>query len=156
MITMGDRTTVHLSILLENNAAAIGLFSYQPEESNEDGGVITHSFYEVNYGELPFLERLLDAGIPYDSSWELGGQYDTGTQSLRFHPDGRPEIKVIYDNNINPALGQLMALIDKPDRLIAFIQEHSKKIANLPWDNQVHYGRIYKTTRLIDPTFGDK
>ena len=147
---MGDRTSVTLSIptvLIET--ALPFLDNYQDESNSETLSYFT--YYEVNYGELDFLCHLIAAGIPFDSEWCAGSEYGAGCKSCRFTPEGEEIINEIYDDGRNPCHTSLMALIDNPSALRAYILAHDERIKVLPWDNQVEYGKLYRTKQLINP-----
>ena len=148
---MGDRTTVYLRVLNSQSVEAQKHFT--DETSGDDLGDTTTEFIfeNVNYGDLPFLEALRKAGIAYNSSWSRGNDYGPGTECLRFDAEGKPFTSTVYKSGINPELSDLMALIDKPDELRAFLIQHEKDVADRPWDNQEEYGKIYLAKQLINP-----
>lgn len=148
---MGDRTTVTLTILNEHTNKVREIaedFDYE-----YPGGAKTNciQFFEVNYGELDFLKKLESLGIAYESAWDNGSEYSSGTKYCRFDSEGLIDIKEIYDNQRNPNIETLMNLIENPDSLIRFIRGHHENISVLPWDNQAEYGRIYAALHLITP-----
>jgi len=151
---MGDRTSVTLTVLKEQSAAAQALFEYKPDHESEDMGSMPlcyFSFYEVNYGDLPFLDALQDAGIAFDSDWDHGSEYGAGCDFCRFRPDGTVQRFDYSDEYKNPDLHRMMGLLDEPEALKAYILDHHKKVTPLPWDNQVQYGKLYLTQKLINP-----
>lgn len=148
---MGDRTTVYLRVLNSQSVEAQKHFTNETSEDALDDITTEFIFEEVNYGELPFLEALRKAGIAYDSSWSRGDEYDPGTESLRFDAEGKPFTSTVYESDINPNLGALIALINKPDELRAYLLKHQKKVADPPWDNQEEYGKLYQVKQLINP-----
>lgn len=148
---MSASTTVRLVVLTTQAKAAEGFFRYKPDEDNSFDDQSEYTFYEVNYGNLPFLKNLEKAGIAYDSSWSNGNDYGPGTESLRFNAEGKPIISTLYDDGINPPLYALMALIDKPDELRSYLVLHQEKVADRPWDNQEEYGKVYMAKQLINP-----
>lgn len=111
----------------------------------------SYCFYEVNYGNLPFLDALMQAGIPFDSDWDSGGEYGAGVETCRFTPDGQAIRKETANEYRNPEISKLMGLLDKPDELKACIVEHFNHVTSLPWDNQIEYAKIYRLTRIITP-----
>ena len=146
---MGDRTTVHLTVLTTQARAAKELFDYHSEEY-EGVGITSFVFNEINYGELPFLPALREAGIAYDSCWDDGNEYHSGTASCRFSPTGEDIRKGIYDNARNPSLDALILLIDRPAELRQAILDQQEKIRVLPLDSdQEAYGKLYRTHALL-------
>lgn len=150
---MGDRTSVTLTVLKEQALAATALFDgWEPEHAVEHEGLVPlmyFSFYEVNYGDLPFLDALQEAGIAFDSDWDHGGEYSAGIDFCRFYPDGTVQ-RYDYSNEYkNPDLHRMMGLLDEPEALKAYILDHHKKITPQPWDNQAEYSKIYQTMQLL-------
>ena len=146
---MGDRTTVILTILTKQVLQAQEVIEHT-DVSYVVGDLTEFQYYEVNYGELPFLDELSNAGIAYESYWQDGNEFTKGSQYCRFTPDGEVEITTVYDCDINPDLYKLLALIDKPDELREFILGHQERITALPWDNQEEYGKIHRAKKLIE------
>lgn len=149
---MGDRSYVTLSVLKSQAELAKAFMDYEPnDEGNFDGDRCTYfSFEEVNYGELEFLDALQAAGIAYLSEWEGGSEYGPGCTSCRFTAEGEAIIKSFDDSEINPHLHNLMELINQPKQLRNYILAHKELRTILPWDNQEEYGKLYRTTMLIN------
>lgn len=151
---MGDRTSVTLTVLKVQAEAAQELFEFEPDHAAENEGILPlvyFSFYEVNYGDLPFLDALQSAGIAFDSDWDHGSEYSPGTEFCRFRADGTVQ-RYSYSNEYkNPDLQRMMGLIDDPEALKTYILDHHNNITPLPWDNQAVYGKIYQTKQLINP-----
>lgn len=150
---MGDRTSVTLTVLKEQALAATALFDgLEPDHAVENEGVLPlmyFSFYEVNYGDLPFLDALQEAGIAFDSEWDHGGEYGAGIDFCRFRPDGTVQRNDYSDEYKNPDLQKMMGLLDDPKALKAYILDHHKNVTPEPWDNQIVYGKLYRTLNLI-------
>lgn len=148
---MGDRTTVTLSVLTAQAKTAEALFvdRYFDVALDTDPLIFQWTFEEVNYGELPFLHKLQQAGIAYDSEWGRGDEYGSGCKSCRFTSLGTAIDKEIYDENLNPNLAALLERIDQSDHLRQYILDHQESITTLPWDNQEEYGKRYRVTQLI-------
>lgn len=150
---MGDRTYVNLYVLNTQAEAAKELFGRTTASDETTGETLSFfGFQEVNYGELSFLDELQQAGIAYDSNWDSGDDYNPGTKSLRFTPEGEIHTNVIYDGESSTPLEDLLPLIDKPIELRQYILDRQKRFEVLPWDNQEQYGKVYKTVQLIAPT----
>ena len=148
---MGDRTTVTLTVPNEFADTVEEIEEAQERDPSTEGDLIYLTYYEVNYGELRFLEKLKEQGIPYDSAWCAGCEYGSGTRSLRFTPEGEAIELELYDADANPEMRALMVLIDDPVALRQYILDHQASRQVLPWDNQVEYGKIYRTRQLIAP-----
>lgn len=147
------RSTVTLTVLTAQAERALYWADHcgmLPQEVMEEGGQTTMVIEDVAYGELPFLIKLREEGIAYDSAWNADGDYEAGTEYCRFHPDGLLQNFGVYDHTINPDLGALMALIDNPARLRNYILVHHAAVTPLPWDNQVKYGTYYQARELIN------
>ena len=148
---MGNRVSVELTILASQKKQAEEIFDddFHKDYDGKDGQWI-YQFANVDYGTLDFLAELRDAGIPYDSSWESGGDYTAGTSSCRFTPEGACTEKDIYDDRINPPMDGLLKLIDQPDALRKYILIHQESISVLPLDeDQVKYSKLFLTHQLI-------
>jgi hypothetical protein len=151
---MGDRTTVTLYVPSALEAAAKACFTFEPDEESPDddpNGICAFTFYEVNYGKIEFLDKLVEVGIPFDSSWDDDGEYSSGTDYCRFTQAGEVIRKEIYDCNINPPMDTLIQYIDEPVVLRAFILEFKEKNCVPDWENQVEYGKRYRAKQLIAP-----
>lgn len=148
---MGDRTTVTLTVPHDFANIVEEIDKANKREPSTEGNLIFLTYYEVSYGELHFLKKLKEQGIPYDSAWCDGGEYSSGTKSLRFTPEGEAIELEIYDDDANPKMGALMNLIDDPVALRQYILDHRASRPVLPWDNQVEYGKIYRARQPINP-----
>ena len=149
---MSDGTTVTLFVLQSQLAAAQEQFDDKPGESTCLGELTELMFYDVNYGNLPFLGKLQKAGIAYDSCWNSGDEYGAGVENVRFTATGDVIGRTVYDSERNPNLDTLMGLIDKPDELRQYILDHKTATEDLSWDNQEEYSKIYLANQLINPT----
>lgn len=148
---MGDRTTVTLTVPNEYVDTVEQISEAQEREITLDSELTYLTYYEVNYGELHFLKKLKEQGIPYDSAWCDGDEYGPGTKSLRFTPEGEAIEMELYDDDANPEMGALMGRIDDPVALRQYILDHQASRQVLPWDNQVEYGKLYRVRQLITP-----
>ena len=148
---MGDRTTVTLTVPHDFADIVEEIDGANEREPSTEGGLIYLTYYEVNYGELRFLKKLKEQGIPYDSAWCDGDEYGSGTKSLRFTPEGEAIELELYDADANPEMHTLIGLIDDPVALRQYILDHQASRQVLPWDNQVEYGKIYRARQLINP-----
>lgn len=147
---MGDRTSVTLYVLTSQKER-VKVISDSFEELEEDGDLTYFYFSGVNYGELSFLNELMDAGIAFDSCWCAGSDYGAGTKSCRFTPAGELDVREVYETQENPPLSVLMSLIDSPNQLREYIIQHRDKVTPLSWDNQEEYGKLHRTKKLISP-----
>lgn len=148
---MGDRTTVMLTVLTSQLKEAEKLFLYAPSEIYIGTALTECLFYEVNYGELEFLPKLQNLGMPYTSRWESGSEYGPGEEACRFTPQGEMLLKIVGDEYRNPPLHHLMEVIDNYGLLKQRILEHYERVTALPWDNQEEYGKIHRARQLITP-----
>lgn len=148
-----DTSNVVLTVLTSQKQAAEALFDSPGDDVWEGTNPPTteYQFYDVAEGNLYFLPALVAAGISYESAWESGQEYGAGTEILRFTKEGEAVGKTNYVYDLNPDIGQLMELIDKPEELRQFIVNHQEEHATLPWENQEENGKIFLTRKLIDP-----
>jgi hypothetical protein len=154
---MGDRTYVSLYVLKEHADEAKKIIKVSADGMPSDEGASSadtlylFGFDEVNYGDLKCLPQLQAAGIAFDSSWERGSGYSPGTKSCRFTPEGECIIKEIYDGDQDPEMHELLKRINDYTQLKEYILNHREAHTVLPWDNQIEYGKIYRTLQLITP-----
>lgn len=91
---MGDRTYSTITFQTEYlplfSAAYEKKFGEEPYASIEEGGPLTELIEEeANYGNMPDEEFILgEYKIPYDKTWESGGDYKAGTSYVRFDSEG--------------------------------------------------------------------
>ncbi len=149
---MSDRTSVTLHVLKVDADKARATFNDSPAYTDTSDELLTEfGFDDVNYGNLPFLPKLLEAGIAYNSSWGSGDSYGPGTFSLRFTAEGNPVTWELYDETINPNLVDLMERIDKPVELRQYLLAHEAKTIEPTWDNQEEFSKIFRAKQLITP-----
>ncbi len=155
---MGDRTHVTLTIRKEHQAEAEAIIQKvdgcPPDEDFEEIGpdLVLARFFEVNYGNLDFLNELVAAGIAFDSEWDAGGEYAKGGDYARFTETGELQRRELYEGEENPPIGPLLERIDDPEALRTFILDYHERKQILPWDSQVEYGKLYRARQLIQPT----
>lgn len=145
---MGDRTSVVLTVLTAQAEACKAFIGEHYEEEIQEEFTI-RSFDEVNYGVLDGLSELRELGIAYDSEWGQGSEYCSGCESCRFTPEGEIVILTVADDDINPPIDRLLALIDDAEGLRKYILKHKENTTALPWDSQEAYGKLYRATQLI-------
>lgn len=150
---MGDRTTVTLVLLQSQVAVAEGVEGWEkPNEETEQDDTSEFTYYEVNYGNLDFLEKLAAHGIAYTSSWCSGSEYSAGTEYCRFTPEGDAIVKQIYDDGWGCPVSELMSRLESHEDLRAYILEHHEKLTILDMtEDQVEYGKLYRAKQLITP-----
>ena len=91
---MGDRTYTTITFQTEYlplfSAAYEKKFGEAPYATIEEGGPLTELIAEeANYGDMPDEEFILgEYKIPYDKTWENGGDYLAGTAHIRFDSEG--------------------------------------------------------------------
>jgi hypothetical protein len=158
---MSNRVTTYLCVPKDvaNEAERIArkLYFRPGDVRVRDDGVAEFMFYEVSYGNLPFLNELRQAGIAYDSSWETGEDISSGTYSLRFLPDGSAIEKSYYDDELQLDYDTLKSLVadhTDDDALAAAIRKETQYMAGLcevpDWDNQAEYGKRYLAKQLLN------
>lgn len=149
---MGDRVGVTLTVLIEHKARALELLKKNKEVPGDiisDDTFSYLSYYEVNYGELHGLEKLTHEGIPFDSTWQAGGEFGEGTNYCRFTSKGEYVGLTLYLGDENPSMVDLFSHINNYEDLRDYILGYKKTYTPLPWDNQIEYGKIYRMTQLV-------
>ena len=112
---------------------------------------VSLDYDEVNYGELDFLEELVNRGIAFDSDWSDGDNYGAGTETCRFNAEGECQRLTVYDSEDSPPISQLLQLLESPDRLVDYIRNYSASRTAWPFKNQIEYGKLYLARQLISP-----
>ena len=154
---MGDRTYVNLTVLAIHEDRARALFGgYQPEDEETQWGLFRFGFSEVNYGELPFLSALQQAGIAYDSCWADGDDYPAGNRYLRFTEDGQVQVLTTVESTEGLIeLGQVLQQVRQQGQSLAGVEtwllEQQAHYTPLPWIDQDTYGKRYRAIQLITP-----
>lgn len=151
---MGDRTNVSLRVLKEHLSTVESIYKSRGWNAYQEVSGDAHVDFDskgVNYGQLPFLPDLVRAGIAFDSRWDSGDTYSSGTEYSRFTEVGAVKRLSIYDNEINPDIEVIRALLDKPDELVTFLKQHIDSKLVMPWDNQLEFAKLYLTLQLIQP-----
>ena len=150
---MGDRTTVELTVMKSHYPQVKALLGdFYSSHTTENESLVTTIFYNVNYGDLKVLPFLIANGIAYNSYWENGEEYASGTEYGRFLEDGTAIVKTIYDNEMDMPMNKLLEVIDDYEALKAAIYKREEELIVLPFDNQETWGKIYLTKKLIDPS----
>ena len=147
---MGDRTSVYLRILACHKELVEKYIEDAEGPPEEVRNFLQYAFYDVNYGNLPFLDDMGNAGIPYDATWESGDQYGEGTQSGRFTHEGVFVDKTVYGSAQGVPLDALIPILDDHAALIECIKKCQEEITVIPWDNQEEYSKLYRARKLIN------
>ena len=134
---MGDRTDVTITLRkgdFEKVKEEL-VEETRNEEIVEDGGIVTITGTEINYGEWPQIEDTLQKNeIEYDRWWGRGGDYDSGTAYYR-KVKGKYKSFEIYEGEelVSQCLNRLLEESKKdPKKLITVINKEIKKIR--PWE----------------------
>ena len=145
---MGDSTWVEI-LVLNKSAPLVKEILIDADEINEGTSFTSFYFYEVNGGCVEEQDQLTEMGIPYNYYWGRGDNYNPGSKYIRFTPEGELQHIEYYENDSNPPLEKLLELVSKPKELAKCVQQFADDITPLPWDNQVEYGKIFRTRQLI-------
>lgn len=147
---MGDRTWAEIVVLKESLDQVKEILSdFGDIEIVEEDYLASFHFHEVNNGCIEEQDELTEKGIPYNYEWGNGDNYDAGFKYIRFTPEGEVIHIEYYDTEVNPPLNKLSELLDTPEELVKYVKEYKEQITPLPWDNQVEYGKIYRTRQLL-------
>lgn len=146
---MGDRTYVGLTVLGCDAAQVRALLEetyceLSEDDNDGDDSFAFFGFEEVNYGNLEIEDALIAAGIPYSKRWDAGSEYGAGHEHVRFTETGQLQRREVYDEAENPPLDALLALVDDPAALRAFLLAFAAHITPLPWDHQQQYAARYR------------
>jgi hypothetical protein len=105
---MGDRTYVELAVIAVHHEQAKAIwekYDSHAEVTTQDEEISIIGFQEVNYGDLPFLNELEEAGIPYDSEWGSGCEYPAGCRSFRIDENGAYHFTEVANNDTINCIG---------------------------------------------------
>lgn len=84
---MGDRTYTSITVpkaFEEIVDLWIESESGYVRKENGDNKVVVYADEDANYGNIEWLERLLEENaIPYDKEWQRGGNYEPGEKAVR-------------------------------------------------------------------------
>lgn len=141
-------------MLTEHAKRAEEIIGESEENSIQQGSFTLLIYHGVDYGALNGLDKLQDAGIAYDSSWDASPECMKGCRSLRFTPEGEAVEKEIYDAEMDAPLKLLLDAIEDHQKLKQRIRAHEEGITVLPWDNQAHYGKLYMARQIVAPKKG--
>ena len=146
---MGDRTWVEIVVLTESLPQVKEFLDEEAQIS--EGNILTSLYYHaVNNGCIEEQHELTKAGIPYNYEWGKGDYYTSGTKYIRFTPEGELEHIEYCESDINPPIEKLLELVPTPRELAEYVQQYSDELTPLPWDNQVEYGKRFRTLQLLN------
>ena len=159
---MGDRTRVILTVLTCHYEQVKDIFEgyWKCDKYNTDEVELLNSvsvtwlqFDEVNYGELPHLDKLTSLGIAYSSEWEEGSEYPEGGQKVYFTKEGE-EVHKNYDaSNLNIKYQELRNILSLTSNPLADLEARVAVMTDLlrpiNWENQEEYGKRYRARQLI-------
>lgn len=155
---MGDRTHVVLTIPTATLSLCEEIIEGWYHHSDIPSRQLSEFAYdEVNWGVLSFLPQLQELGIPYDSHWDAGSEYSAGITYLRFTDTGEAIEKALYDEDEGIRLSDIAYIRtdikDPVHRALAYdavVEREEQRVYILPWDNQVEYGKKYRTKQLLN------
>ena len=105
------------------------------------------SFDDEYYGGFSVHDELRQEGIAYTAFSDRGFN-NQEVSSLRFNPDGSLEEMTNEDDYSKE---NLFTLFDMPPSVRElYIAERVAAVTPLPWVNQVDYGKVYLTRKLIN------
>jgi len=144
---MGDRCYVELTVLtvhLPQVKKLAGDYHAGLERTEDDCSVLGYD--EVNYGSLPWLGNLTQAGIAWDSRWHGGDEYGPGQKYLRFAPDGTIQTVEYADTELGTIpTDTLLDFINLPGTTVDTIRTYVI-------EGQIENGKRYLTLKLIGGT----
>lgn len=154
---MGERLQVKLTIFASMREEVKLLSEEEPDEvedyEDDQDGLITLTFNEVNYGELSFYSDMERNGIPYSAWNEASHEYEGQTRHMRFTPEGEVTVcRVGDDSGYSIGIGDLVAAKDDHEKLKQLIQDKLDETFVLPWTSQEKYRKTYLMREMIDPS----
>lgn len=155
---MSDRTDVYLTILTihKNQVAEIAdKAGYDPDWEDLSDSSIPMSrgyFPEVRYGELLFLPKLIECGIPYTADLEPFDKFEGISEYCRYTEDGELDFRSIDDSDWDRlSLSTVESLLNAPITLKQYVERRRKELTILSWENQEEYALKYLALQLIRP-----
>ena len=119
--------------------------------------ILEYLFDEIKWGELSFLDDLHEMGIPFNFSNDDSD--DCRFIKCRFTPDGEMILQDYLESDTKIDADTFIDEIDKcktPEQKLDYINRLyiscSNILNHLPWDNQIEYGKLYRTRKLIEPS----
>ena len=147
---MGDRTWVEIVVLKESLDQVKEIFNDFYDIKIVKGDFVSSLYFEeVNNGCIEEQDELTEKGIPYNYMWGNGDNYEAGSKYIRFTLEGEVKHIEYYKSELNPPIEKLLELVDQPEKLAQYVRQYSAEKTPLPWNNQVEYGKIYRTQQLI-------
>ena len=159
---MGDRTTVTLTVLTCHYEQVKDIFKgvREPNAYNTDEVELMNSvsvtwlqFEEVNYGNLPHLDKLTSLGIAFSIEWEEGYEYSEGEQKVYFTEEGEEVYKNYDASNLKINYQELRNILSLTSNPLADLEARVAVMTDLlrpiNWENQEEYGKRYRARQLI-------
>ena len=145
---MDDRTWAEIVVLKESLPQ---VKEFLDEEAQISEGPVLASFYfdEVNNGCVEAQDELTEAGIPYNYQWGMGDRFEGGMKYIRFTSEGALVCIEYVDSERNPPIEKLLKLVVAPLKLANYVHQFNADKTPLPWDNQVEYGKRFRTLQLL-------
>lgn len=118
---------------------------------------VIYYFEEVKWGELDFLDSVIDNGIPFTF---YADQLDNDFRNIhvRFTEGGSCILQDNLKSDLMLDVEYIVSMTlntsdeEKLTFLNSVLNEYKDKVITLPWDNQIEYGKLYMARKLIDPT----
>lgn len=157
-LTMSDRTDVYLTILTAHQGQVTEIANeagYYPDWEDLPYFSKPKSrgyFPKVTWGELSFLPKLVERGIPYTAECEASGEIEGASQYSRYTENGELDNKVIFDAEWGTLpLSAVESLLNDPIALERYVKEQREYFTAPSWENQEEYALKYLALRLIRP-----
>ncbi len=108
----------------------------------------SHYYYNRPMDDLlERLERLNHRGIPYTARYNDGEIIEL---SLRFSSRGNAEFTRVTAESLSIELITLEACLDDYTALSQLIRNRRASITPRSWDNQLEYGKVFLTKKLLN------
>ena len=138
---MATRTNVRLTIRKADQAKLEAICD-DADEVNEnytppgDPETLEYVFHDINFANLDFEEELRDQKIPYDKSWDQGGDYEAGTEYHRINKDSESVVKEFQENTESMVLLEEVVKAVEQGSLEKFIEQKTNEFYVIPWEEQ--------------------
>jgi len=143
-------TSIYLRVLSCHGILVEPFTFAKPTRLEAGESVLLEYPFDNSLPELECIPVLLANSAAFDVNVK-GGSWTQGTRYNRYNSQGKHFDFFVRDDEIDPELNALMALLHKPEDLVKLIVDHHRRTVPLPWDNQEQYGKIHRTLELIKP-----
>ena len=126
---MGDRVYAEVAITKANYLKHKEKCDSYEYEFRDNGNTVSFVNDQANYAAMDITDFLSELEIPYDKSWEKGGDYEGGEEFAR-KVKGKYLVHEIYSGQDKTLeeFKEILSLKADPEKLIAKLKEKIKEL----------------------------